>query len=617
MPAPDVPHVAGGRRVAVLAALAAVLAGSAAHGWLTARTRRLYLEAREDQTPAAAAAARWRQAFTIQHGRVVPQIRAEGQGVLRFAHQARRDSVLHVDAVWFGPATHEVAVRDAAGRHVVAGSRADDTRVVSYTVPLAASEVVVELTHRGWLVWSDARIEERGGEGAAALAGLGALVVLAAILPRAPAEVRRRVYGGVLAAVTALASVGVLEGGLRLAGARLPQWVLDAREDLGTPAGDPGWQESLRYLGRHAPRHRRAIAWREGDIVWMGFVPADAVTPEARRHDFVTDAEGFRNPEVRDRIHVAALGDSFTDGMMVAREDTWPARLEAALGRPVQNYGTAGFAPPQESFALEDFALEHHPRVVVVAFFAGNDLQEAHDFAEWRAGRVPVWTAGWRIRPEVQRHETLFVRALVVAAAQRLSSAARIQPPASEPPLPARPHFDRGVYVIPRAGRRVEVALMPPTLRRLPWSRAEVEAHPGWKPNADALRRMRRASQDAGARLLVLFIPSRCQVFLPLLEQTFGRDGLRAQVASYFPDEPNAVDLDAALAHRLAQNEAMAALCAREGIAFLDLTPALEDGLRRGESPYFAHDTHWNPSGHRVAAETLAAELRRLGWDRD
>jgi lysophospholipase L1-like esterase len=58
-------------------------------------------------------------------------------------------------------------------------------------------------------------------------------------------------------------------------------------------------------------------------------------------------------------------------------------------------------------------------------------------------------------------------------------------------------------------------------------------------------------------------------------------------------------------------------VAAREGIAVLDLTTPLESALARGESPYFADDTHWNAVGHRVAAEAIAADLRARGWDRD
>src|SRR6188472_4033266 len=108
----------------------------------------------------------------------------------------------------------------------------------------------------------------------------------------------------------------------------------------------------------------------------MGFIPASADNVLHRFH-FRTDAEGFRNAAVRDPIHIAVLGDSFTDAMTVASDAAWPSLLERQLRVPVQNYGTAGFGPQQERLALDDFALRHHPEVVVLAFFAGNDIFDA------------------------------------------------------------------------------------------------------------------------------------------------------------------------------------------------------------------------------------------------
>jgi len=60
---------------------------------------------------------------------------------------------------------------------------------------------------------------------------------------------------------------------------------------------------------------------------------APAAGGASHRFTFQTDAEGFRNPGVRERFDVAALGDSFTDAMTMTAEASWPARLERARQR--------------------------------------------------------------------------------------------------------------------------------------------------------------------------------------------------------------------------------------------------------------------------------------------
>ncbi len=112
----------------------------------------------------------------------------------------------------------------------------------------------------------------------------------------------------------------------------------------------------------------------------MGFIPPSSPPGPLHRFSLHTDAAGFRNRSIAERVEVAALGDSFTDAMTMAAEAAWAAQLEQALGVPVRNYGTAGFGPQQELLVLKDFVVPRRPRTVVLAFFAGNDIFDAEAF---------------------------------------------------------------------------------------------------------------------------------------------------------------------------------------------------------------------------------------------
>jgi hypothetical protein len=123
-----------------------------------------------------------------------------------------------------------------------------------------------------------------------------------------------------------------------------------------------------------------------------------------------TDAEGFRNNKVRDLIHVAALGDSFTDALTLPVDQIWTSRLEQRLHSPVQNYGMAGFGPQQELRVLNDYAIRHHPRIVLVAYFAGNDIFNAESFdkTEMAHGSFASPASGWPIKKIVARYDTFY-----------------------------------------------------------------------------------------------------------------------------------------------------------------------------------------------------------------
>ena len=64
--------------------------------------------------------------------------------------------------------------------------------------------------------------------------------------------------------------------------------------------------------------------------------------------------------------------------------------------------------------------------------------------------------------------------------------------------------------------------------------------------------------------------------------------------------------------NRLALNDLMRDFCAAEGIAFFDLTAALQTKLEAGYNTYFPDDSHWNAAGHEVAASAIASFIRTL-----
>lgn len=88
------------------------------------------------------------------------------------------------------------------------------------------------------------------------------------------------------------------------------------------------------------------------------------------------DKKGFRNASVPARVDIVALGDSQTYGTGVPRENAWPQELAKMTGLKVYNMAFGGYCPVQSLLLLEE-ALEMKPKIVVEAFYAGNDLYEA------------------------------------------------------------------------------------------------------------------------------------------------------------------------------------------------------------------------------------------------
>jgi lysophospholipase L1-like esterase len=415
---------------------------------------------------------------------------------------------------------------------------------------------------------------------------------------------------------TTIVTVVGLEASLRAVGAHWLSAVSAARHDLGELTEDPRWQHTARYGLRLAIDSDASNVWQYGDIVRMGFLPPAVAEGQVHRFRFHTDREGFRNPAVRDRIDVAALGDSFTDALTMAVDAGWPHQLEQRTGARVQNYGTAGFGPQQEMRVLEDFALPHHPKTAVLAFFAGNDIRDAEVFELTGRTDAPLDhpAIGWPVKPIVSRADTWYLMNVAQAAATtiglwRTEAVGAVTAHAAEPPA-AGPSFDRGMFTVPVNGRALKVAFMPPYLNMLTFSAPDLAGRRGWALIQDSIAEMDRTSRTAGTRLVVMFLPFKSQVYLPLLTRLFSKNDLNAALHVALQPMHSDANLDRLLANRLALNGMMRDFCTRAGIAFLDTTSALEKRLEAGDNVYFPDDSHMNETGEAVVAETLATFLR-------
>lgn len=97
-----------------------------------------------------------------------------------------------------------------------------------------------------------------------------------------------------------------------------------------------------------------------------------------------------------------------------------------------------------------------------------------------------------------------------------------------------------------------------------------------------------------GIRYIILFAPTKFRVYRDLVELEPGSilsDWVTNQLPLRLRDMVQDVSQE---------------------ISFVDLTPDLVASARRGELPFFANDSHWSPTGHRVAAIALSAAISEL-----
>ena len=273
---------------------------------------------------------------------------------------------------------------------------------------------------------------------------------------------------------------------------------------------------------------------------------------------YMSDRYGFNNPDATwdAPVGIAAVGDSFTQGVCVKPGENYAALLHAL------NVGSSGAGPLIELAALREYLPAMKPRIVLWFFFEGNDLPG--DFAietkspllrgylDGRTQGLPGRAAG------ADAALRAYVDALIAAGPERIeTSAGPIQTAISFIGLAQT----RAALALPAALGPADYLLFERVLGEAKKSAA------GW-----------------GGRLYVVYIPSFCAVVGDKCAPVLG------EVRSHVIETSRTLDLPV-----------------------IDLLQALQ----RADDPrglFTRRDGgHFGPRGNRIVAEAVRARLAQDG----
>ncbi|HEX6738049.1 MAG TPA: GDSL-type esterase/lipase family protein [Vicinamibacteria bacterium] len=297
------------------------------------------------------------------------------------------------------------------------------------------------------------------------------------------------------------------------------------------------------------------------------------------------NADGYRGPQ-RSRVKPAGItrvwltGDSFTLGTGVEDGQCYAALLERRLslgGRRVEvlNGGVDSYAPLLEYLDLEQRGFTFEPDLVVLAFDVSDLWQEQ----------------GYRL-------VTRFAADGTPLACSGLESLARI-PPAVRAERWLRRHSYTWAWGLRRLDewdrtweRTAILEGRAPGILDYTFREDQTPYLARWAEVEDSLRHVVQACRRRGVRFALVTYPWGHQV-----NEREWLDGRRATgvPAGRVAGQPGAARL--------------AALAAREGVPFLDMTPAFRAAA--AAPLYFRFDMHWTPAGHQVAAAALGEFLER------
>jgi hypothetical protein len=307
---------------------------------------------------------------------------------------------------------------------------------------------------------------------------------------------------------------------------------------------------------------------------YIGFLYPPNFRGTMRHYDaifsFSTDAHGFRNAEPwPKRADVVALGDSLTFGFGVSDGQSWVDLAGRALRTAVVNLALPGFGPLQQLRVYEAFGASLRPKIVLVGFFPANDFWDTAKFIEWLSledgGNYLLWrnfgVTGHGGRDAIRKRlQTSYLYSLLWA----------LRNPDTE-------EYGRDAVVHETPDGRL--LLVPSTVRK-----TRERASPGrpeFEEALGALQELNRRVRADGGRMVVLLLPSKEHVYLPLL------------------GEP--VDDSLVHVHRALE---------RLDLTYLDVTPRFRERAAAGDMLFFEVDGHPNERGYALIAEVVVQYLR-------
>ena len=317
--------------------------------------------------------------------------------------------------------------------------------------------------------------------------------------------------------------------------------------------------------------------------------------------------EGLRGPKhsLKKAVgskRILVLGDSFTWGAGVGDDETFSHILETLLQGKAEviNTGVNGYGTDQEFLFLKSEGFKYEPDLVMVTFVPNDIENNLLDFDRGGAGRKPKFlfnndtlqlnnvpvpkmmeTPGpvTLIKKFLQRnfHSYAFLKNVTTHLSYKFSR----QPEQLE----SRSRAQKAKLQEARQTLGFENNIEAVYLPYLKDSTNTVLTE-GWLLTQEILKEIDRFCRSIDARMLVVVVASRMEIYDTDWQQAVTKHSL----------DPARFDMSK-LVRMFREFE-------RETkIPVITLSERFRE--HQGERLYFVHDSHWNPSGHRLTAEII------------
>ncbi len=406
--------------------------------------------------------------------------------------------------------------------------------------------------------------------------------------------------------LTLLAAWGALELGLRHFYQLIPLKVCASDFILGSYYCQPYfvYDKPLRLAYRYQPGLKLEGYWDPANPYLTD------VGPETRPSDrtdafwyvFETDEMGFPNSQYtwQERYDVIVTGDSFVTR---SAPQTWIELLAAQTGKSILTLGASSWTTLNEVEAVKLYGLDKKPQWVVLLYFGGNDLINAQHYLEKQASGLDWREYDFQGVPWYRRLVTYHLARYVWQSGRAAPDA----PPRYRYPVTVTTDWGPMPTVLK------DIHLLPMSA-----SYETIAAADEFVAITRALRELKELTAVQNARLLLVYVPSKEEVYWPRLWDAVDVNNVLERSVTVTLSEgehgrlqwtPRYISYDTMSANYDAQARLLAEFAAANEIDFIDLTPSLREKTIREEEVYHYADPHWNQAGNQLVADLIQAYI--------
>ena len=313
---------------------------------------------------------------------------------------------------------------------------------------------------------------------------------------------------------------------------------------------------------------------------------------------------------------ILVLGDSYAEALQVPLEQTFHERLEQRLNAtgdgPVEviSAGVAGYGTDQELLLFRRLGVRYDPDLVLLAFFPGNDFMnnyrplevanfgsEQKRFFKLVNGRLrliehsvtrPRGREKLRQVVNERKQQLAFLRPWL----QEHSALYRFAEPVLRDAMPDVAFVLVGWGLL-QPGRETKLIEAGPDYIPIAYHVYQQPLTPDWlegeKVTWALIRALRDETAAIGARFAVVVLEAQEQIY----------DWAWDMAQKRYPA------MGARVWNREQPNTRVDAWLKEEGIPYLDLLPAFQQGAEDGLLLHYQHDGHWTAAGHRLASDLI------------